>query len=101
LQIDRCYSPVLADSHVLKMFNSEIKNNVFNKRMIFNAYKYHALNGCQSKLNNFIKREECRNACLIAASVPEQFVKAVRELADIAHRLKSERENATNAILFE
>jgi hypothetical protein len=68
--------------------------------MIFNAYKYHALNCGQSKFNNFMKREDCRNKCLKGESVPEEFVKAVRELAHIAHKLKTEREIATNT-LFE
>lgn len=72
-------------------------------KMLFNAYKYHALNSAAviagGKVSSFIKKEECRNACLKGASVPEEFVKAIVEMADIAHKLKAARTYTTNKIL--
>lgn len=71
--------------------------NIF--RLLFNAYKFHALNSNQSKLNNFIKKEEFRNICLKGASVPDAFEKAIIELSQIAHKLKTKRAYNSNKIL--
>ncbi len=69
-------------------------------RMIFNAYKYHALSSCTNlKMSSFIKKEECRNLCLKGASVPDEFVKSIVELSEIAHKLKASRAYTTNKIL--
>ncbi len=68
-------------------------------KMVFNAYKYHALNNTQSKLTNFIKREEYRNLCLKGASVPEEFIRAITELSDIAQKLKAARTYTTSKLL--
>ena len=76
-----------------------LKDNPDINKMLYNAFKYHALNCSQSKLTNFMQREECRNACLKGASVPDEFVKAVEELSVIAHRLKEARTYTTSNLL--
>lgn len=76
-----------------------LNENLCLFKLVFNAYKYHALSTGQNKLNNFIKREECRNVCLKGASVPDAFVKAIIELSDIAHKLKAARAYTSNKIL--
>jgi hypothetical protein len=51
-------------------------------KMIYNSFKYHSL--CKSNFTNLIKREEPRCLSLKGASVPEDFIKAVKELSGIA-----------------
>lgn len=67
-------------------------------KLIFNAYKYHALNNINSKLTNLVKKEDRRSVCLKGASVPEDFVNALLELANIAHKFKKSRANTTNTL---
>jgi kelch-like protein 7 len=69
-------------------------------KMIFNAYKYHALSRSSTcKIASFVKKEDARNVCLKGASVPDEFVKAIVELSDIAHKLKADRNYTTNKLL--
>ena len=68
--------------------------------MLFNAFKFHALNTSNcGKLTGFLKKEENRNACLKGASVPDAFVKAIVELSDIAHKLKVARKYTSYGIV--
>jgi kelch-like protein 2/3 len=69
-------------------------------KMIYNAYKYHALSSNSNcKMTSFIKKEECRNVCLKGASVSDEFVASIVELSNIAHKLKETRAYTTNKIL--
>lgn len=76
-----------------------ISNDSDLQKMLFNAFKFHALNSSRSNLNGICQREELRNICLKGASVPEEFVKAVIELSEIAHKLKESR-NYTSSNLI-
>ncbi|RMZ95300.1 kelch 7 [Brachionus plicatilis] len=91
------FTLICPDDLVSKVENSINLNDVGVYRQVYNAYKYHALN--LSKLTSFSKREESRNECLKGASVPDAFVKAIRELSEIAHKLKAARAYTSNKIL--
>ena len=67
--------------------------------MIYNAFKFHALNSSRSSLNGICQKEEARNFCLESASVPDEFVKAVIELSEIAHKLKVSRNHTTSNLI--
>ena len=70
--------------------------------MILNALKYHAFK-CYSDsiLSNMVKSEEQRSLNLNGSSVPDNFIHALKELANKACILKSERTNAsTNVAKF-
>jgi hypothetical protein len=78
----------------------EIDENGDIRTMLYNAFKFHALNVTHcSKLTNFLKKEECRNVCLKGASVPDDFVKAIIELSEIAHKLKKARKYTSYGIV--
>ena len=89
------------DEIVIKIeTQSELMNNSEILGMIYNAFKYHALSGnVTGKLSTLIKREESRNLCMKGASVPDEFVKVIVELSDIARKIKAARVNTTNKIL--
>lgn len=70
-----------------------LEQNSEMSKLLYNAYKYHALGG------RLVKREETRGMCLKGASVPDEFVKAIVELAEIASKLKSTRVNTTKKLL--
>ncbi len=68
--------------------------------MLYNSFKFHSLNTTHcSKLTSFLKKEECRNVCLKGASVPDDFVKAIIELSEIAHKLKKARKYTSYGIV--
>jgi len=70
------------------------------RTMLYNSFKFHSLNATHcSKLASFLKKEECRNACLKGASVPDDFVKAIIELSEIAHKLKKARKYTSYGIV--
>jgi len=69
------------------------------QKMLYNAFKFHALNSSGSNLNKICQKEESRNFCLKGASVPDEFVKAIIELSEIAHRLKENRNYTTSNLI--
>ncbi len=73
--------------------------NSDTQKMLYNAFKYHALTSVPSNLNKICQKEESRNFCLKGASVPDEFVKAIMELSDIAHRLKEKRNHTTSNLM--
>ena len=88
------------DELVSKVENSAyFKDNFEIQRMLYNAYKFHALSFSKSNLNGIIHREESRNFSLKGASVPDEFVKAVVELSKIAHKLKETRTYTTSNLM--
>lgn len=70
-------------------------------KMLYNSFKYHALNNTSCKLTSITRKEEGRNVCLKGASVPDDFVKAIKELSEIAHRLKVDRKYTSYDIVDE
>ena len=91
------YTLMCPDDLVCKVESTINMNDIIIFKQVYLAYKYHALS--TNKVNNFSKREENRNECLKGASVPDSFVKAVRELSEIAHKLKAARAYTSNKIL--
>lgn len=91
------FTLICPEDLVSKVENSINLNDTGVYKLVYNSYKYHALS--LSKLTNFSKREESRNECLKGASVPDSFVKAIRELSEIAHKLKAARAYTSNKIL--
>ncbi len=66
---------------------------------VLNAFKYYSFKSCSdSAYKQLIKREESRGLNLKGSSVPESFVVALKELAQIACKLKAERANATTNV---
>ena len=77
-----------------------LTENVDIHAMLYNSFKFHALNVTHcSKLTSFLKKEECRNVCLKGASVPDEFLKALIELSEIAHTLKVNRKYTSYGIV--
>lgn len=79
----------IESNHLLKG-QKEINN------MILKAYKYHSFKCYENSLQNLVHREESRGANLRGSSVPDTFVKSLKELAHIACQLKVERASVAN-----
>ena len=67
--------------------------------MLLNAFKYHAFKCIDDPiLQTIVKCEEKRNQDLNGSSIPDNFILALKELAQNACVLKSERSNASSNV---
>ena len=96
------FTLITPDELVSKVENQpNLNNNPDVFRMIYNSFKYHALNNeaTKSKLSLIVKREDERNKCKTGASLSDDFVKSIIQLCEIAQKFKQERNFKTNNLL--